>query len=128
MTSVGRGAAVSEFVNGDVLLCGGKLKSCCIKFLWQNVNFSDQFLLLGRDTNNRVLNSCMGYQMDSDTWKSHSQLIDFREEAASVVVAGQVKQYFLDLLPKIFILVIIKLLFLKLPFRCTYLVDSLMEK
>jgi len=65
VTSVGRGAAVSEFVNGDVLLCGG------------------------RDTNNRVLNSCMGYQMDSDNWKSHSQLIDFREEAASVVVAGQ---------------------------------------
>ena len=32
----------------------------------------------------------MGYQMDSDNWKSHSQLIDFREEAASVVVAGQV--------------------------------------
>ena len=54
---------------------------------------------LGRDTNNRVLNSCMGYQMDSDNWKSHSQLIDFREEAASVVVAGQVRNYFLDLQP-----------------------------
>jgi len=27
VTSVGRGAAVSEFVNGDVLLCGGKLKT-----------------------------------------------------------------------------------------------------
>ena len=51
---------------------------------------------LGRDTNNRVLNSCMGYQMDLDNWKSHSQLIDFREEAASVVVAGQVNNYFLN--------------------------------
>ena len=29
--------------------------------------------------------------MNSDNWESHSQLIDYREEAASVVVAGQVK-------------------------------------
>ena len=66
ITSVGRGAAVSEFVNGDVLLCGG------------------------RDTNNRVLNTCMGYHMSSNNWESHSLLIDYREESASVVVAGQV--------------------------------------
>ena len=66
VTSVGRGAAVSEYVGGEVLLCGG------------------------RDNNNQILDSCMGYNLAYDKWESRSLLAEPREEAASVVVAGEV--------------------------------------
>jgi hypothetical protein len=67
VTSIGRGGAVAAFVEDQVLLCGG------------------------RDKDGRVMKSCMGYHMRKEDWDEHSSLNDFREEATSVVVSGQVR-------------------------------------
>lgn len=65
-TSIARGAAVAEYVGAEILLCGG------------------------RDKNNLVSKSCLGYHIMRNEWEEHSELIDLREEAASVVLSGQV--------------------------------------
>lgn len=56
---------MAEFVTNSILLCGG------------------------RDKLNRVMGDCMGYNPDTNVWAVHSQLLESREEASSVVVAGQ---------------------------------------
>ena len=86
VTSVGRGAAVSEYVGGEVLLCGG------------------------RDNNNQVLDSCMGYNLAYDKWETRSLLAEPREEAASVVVAGEVSK-------NLYLIVLFTVVIL---FRCHY--------
>ena len=35
------------------------------------------------------MDNCMSYDLKNNQWDAHSDLIDFREEAASVVVSGQ---------------------------------------
>ena len=56
---------MAEYVENSVLLCGG------------------------RDKMNRVRDNCMSYNLKTNEWATHSDLLDLREEAASVVLAGQ---------------------------------------
>lgn len=61
-TLLGRGGAVSDFVGGSVLVCGGK------------------------DTDGSVRADCLAYATSDNTWKEHSTLGSAREEAAAAVV------------------------------------------
>ena len=67
VTEVGRGAAVAEYFEDEVVLCGG------------------------RDKANKVMDSCVAYSPMTDQWAEHSVLLEPREEAASVLVSGQVR-------------------------------------
>lgn len=59
-TEVGRAAAVSEFINRVVLICGGK------------------------DHRGQVRSDCLAYDPKTHAWSDHSSLSEAREEAASV--------------------------------------------
>ena len=93
LTAFSRAAAVSEFVDQNVLFCGG------------------------RNTDGDVMNDCMIYKTKSDSWDTHSQLLSAREESASAVVAGQVsvKSNFKEIIG-------FSRLYLFIS-RCTFLVD-----
>lgn len=63
-TTIGRGGAVAEYVGREVLLCGG------------------------REAGN-IMGDCLGYNVMSNAWGLHSQMLELREEAASVSLSGQ---------------------------------------